>query len=186
MPEFTHAIPAGDTRERAICSTCGFIDYANPRIVVGAVVVGQPPDDARVLLCRRAIEPRSGFWTLPAGYLELHETSAEGARREAVEEAGADIRLDGILAVYDVSRIGQVQIIYRATLADPAIAAGEESLEVGMFAWDEIPWSDIAFPSVHWALHAWRAAGPAPIGAPSGNPAEDPRGVKRLAALADE
>ncbi len=180
MPEFTYAIPAGDTRERAICSTCGFIDYANPRIVAGAVVA----DAGKVLLCRRAIEPRSGFWTLPAGYLELHETSAEGARREAMEEAGANIVLDGILAIYDVSRIGQIQIIYRASLADPAIAAGEESLEVRLFAWDDIPWGEIAFPTVRWALHAWRDSAGGPIGAPFGNPEEDPRGTRRLDAVA--
>ena len=180
MPEFTHVIPAGDTRERAICSTCGFIDYANPRIVAGAVVA----DAGKVLLCRRAIEPRSGFWTLPAGYLELHETSAEGARREAMEEASANIVLDGILAIYDVSRIGQIQIIYRASLADPAIAAGEESLEVRLFAWDDIPWSEIAFPTVRWALHAWRESAAGPVGAPFGNPEEDPRGTRRLDAAA--
>lgn len=179
MPEFTHAIPAGDTRERAICSTCGFIDYANPRVVTGAVVV----DADRVLLCRRAIEPRSGFWTLPAGYLELHETTAEGARREAMEEAGADIMLDGILAIYDVSRINQVQVLYRATLADPAIAAGEESLEVRMFAWDDIPWDELAFPTVRWALDEWRRVGSAPLGAPAGNPEEDRRGTRKLDAV---
>ncbi len=133
-----------------------------------------------MLLCRRAIEPRSGYWTLPAGYLELNETTAEGARREAMEEAGADIALDGLLAIYDVSRIGQVQFMYRARFATPGIAAGEESLEVGMFAWDEIPWDEIAFPTVHWALHAWRDAGHGPLGAPAGNPATDRRGTRRI------
>jgi len=176
MAEFTNAVPAGDTRERAVCSTCGFIDYANPRVVVGAVVV----DAGRILLCRRAIEPRRGFWTLPAGYLELGETNAEGARREAMEEARADIILDGILGIYDVSRIGQVQIIYRARLARPEIAAGEESLEVRMFDFAEIPWDELAFPTAAWALRHWQTVADTPIGAPFGNPPEDQRGIRPL------
>ncbi len=176
MPEFTHTIPAGDDRERAVCAACGYVAYENPKVVTGAVVV----QDGRVLLCRRAIEPRAGYWTLPAGYLALNETTAEGARREALEEAGADIALDGILAIYDVSRISQVQIIYRARLVRPSIAAGAESIEVGLFSWDDIPWNMLAFPTVGWALHAWRAAGPGPLGVPAGNPAEDLRGIRRL------
>jgi ADP-ribose pyrophosphatase YjhB (NUDIX family) len=133
-------------------------------------------------LCRRAIEPRSGFWTLPAGYLELQETTAEGAKREAFEEAGADIALDGILAVYNISRIGQVQIIYRGTMQTPGLSAGIESLEVGFFRWEDIPWDRIAFPSVHWALQAWREIGTQPLGAPFTNPPQDLRGTKRLDA----
>ncbi len=176
MPAFVRAIPAGDNRERQVCSTCSFVAYENPKVIVGSVVT----DGDQVLLCRRAIEPRYGFWTLPAGYLELGETAAEGARREAMEEAGADIALDGVLAVYDVSRIGQVQLLYRARFARPGIAAGEESLEARMFAWDEIPWDQLAFPTVRWALHAWHDAGPGPIGAPAGNPAEDRRGVNQI------
>ena len=164
--------------ERQVCVTCGYVAYENPKIVVGSVVA----EAGRVLLCKRAIEPRSGYWTLPAGYLELHETTAEGARREAMEEAGADIALDGLLAIYDVSRIGQVQVMYRARFATPGIAAGDESLEVGMFAWDDIPWDDIAFPTVRWALHAWRDAGPGPLGAPAGNPDTDRRGTQRIDA----
>lgn len=176
MPEFARTVPDGDTIERQVCTTCGYVAYENPKVVVGSVVA----DEGRVLLCRRAIEPRSGFWTLPAGYLELYETTAEGARREAMEEAGADIALDGILAIYDVSRIGQVQVMYRARFATPGIEAGVESLEVRMFAWEEIPWDSIAFPTVKWALHAWRDAGEGPLGAPSGNPATDSRGTARL------
>ncbi len=180
MADFVRRIPAGDTVERDVCATCGHVAYQNPKIVVGSVVA----EDGRVLLCRRAIEPRMGFWTLPAGYLELNETTAEGARREAMEEAGADIALDGVLALYDVSRIGQVQVMYRARFATPGIQAGEESLEVGMFAWDDIPWDLIAFPTVRWALHAWRELGSAPLGAPAGNPTEDRRGTKRIDAVA--
>ena len=176
MPEFARTVPDGDTMERQVCTTCGYVAYENPKVVVGSVVA----DEGRVLLCRRAIEPRSGFWTLPAGYLELHETTAEGARREAMEEAGADIALDGILAIYDVSRIGQVQVMYRARFATPGIEAGIESLEVRMFTWEDIPWDSIAFPTVHWALNAWRDAGEGPLGAPAGNPAADRRGTARL------
>ncbi len=176
MPDFVRTIPAGDNRERDVCSTCGFVAYQNPKIVVGAVVA----DNDRVLLCRRAIEPRAGFWTLPAGYLELNETTAEGAQREAMEEAGADIALDGILALYDISRIGQFQVLYRARFAKPGIRAGEESLEVRMFAWEDIPWDSLAFPTVRWALHAWRDLGADPLGVPAGNPAEDRRGERRV------
>ncbi len=180
MPDFVRTIPAGDNRERQVCSVCDYVLYENPKIVVGAVVA----DEGCVLLCRRAIEPRLGFWTLPAGYLELNETTAEGAQREAMEEAGADIALEGILALYNVSRIGQVQIMYRARFAKPGILAGEESLEVRMFAWDDIPWDLLAFPTVRWALHAWHDLGAAPLGMPAGNPAEDSRGTRRIDKVA--
>ncbi len=175
MSDFIRRIPEGDTHERQVCTTCGFIAYENPKIVVGSVVV----HDDRVLMCRRAIEPRHGYWTLPAGYLELYETTAEGACREALEEAGAVIELDGILAVFDVSRIGQVQIMYRARFVNdaPDIAAGVESLAVAMFAWDEIPWQDIAFPTVVWALEAWRQGRDQPLAVPAGNPAQDNREI---------
>ena len=185
MQAFTRSIPEGDTIERAVCTQCGYVAYENPKIVTGSVVV----HEGRVLLCRRAIEPRRDFWTLPAGYLELMETVEEGARREAWEEAEARIVLDGILAVYSISRIGQVQIIYRAHFADapgqaPHFAAGPESLEVGLFAWGDIPWDRIAFPSVHWALDAWRQGGDGLPGVPATNPASDLRGTERLAEAA--
>ena len=142
------AVPDGDDRERLVCPDCGFVQYENPKIVVGSVVrYGD-----RILLCRRAIMPRRGFWTLPAGYLELNESPIDGARREAWEEARARIDIDALLAVYDVPRISQVQLIWRATLATPDFAAGPESLEVGLFSWDEIPWDELAFPTVRWAL----------------------------------
>jgi ADP-ribose pyrophosphatase YjhB (NUDIX family) len=146
------AIPAGDNRERKVCLECGFIAYENPKIVVGAVCHWE----TRILLCRRAIDPRHGYWTLPAGYLELNESSQAGAMREAFEEAQARIAIDGLLAVYDIPRISQVQLIYRARLVAPDIAPGPESLEVRLFAWDEIPWRDLAFPSVGWALDHFR------------------------------
>lgn len=148
------AIPEGDNRERTICADCGYVLYDNPKIVVGSV----PRWGERILLCRRAIHPRRGYWTLPAGYLELNEATNAGAEREAWEEACAKIAIEGLLAIYDMPRISQVQLIYRARLVDEAVAAGPESLEVGLFAWDDIPWDDLAFPSVRWALHHEREA----------------------------
>ncbi len=141
-------VPDGDDRERLTCPDCGFIAYENPKIVVGSVT--QAGD--RILMCKRSIEPRRGYWTLPAGYMELNETTEEGAAREAWEEARARIEIDALLAVYNIPRISQVQLIYRARLIDPAIEPGPESLEVALYRWDEIPWEEIAFPSVRWAL----------------------------------
>jgi len=149
---FEKAVPAGDDRARDVCGHCGFVDYKNPKIVVGSVA----SFEGRILLCRRAIEPRKGFWTLPAGFLELGETVEDGARREAFEEARAQIILERTLAVYSVPRISQVQIMFRARLATPDCAAGPESLEVGLFPWEKIPWPDIAFPTVGWALRQWK------------------------------
>jgi len=142
-------VPDGDNMERLVCGDCGFIAYENPKIVVGAVAVWQE----KILLCRRAIEPRIGFWTLPAGYMELNETTAEGACREAWEEARADLVLKEMLAVYSIPRISQVQVIYLADLVTPDVSAGPESAEVGLFDWDDIPWDELAFPSVAWALN---------------------------------
>jgi ADP-ribose pyrophosphatase YjhB (NUDIX family) len=150
---FSRQVPEGDTRERHVCGDCGWIHYVNPKIVVGAVVT----QGEQILLCRRAIEPRQGFWTIPAGYMEERETSEAGAMREAKEEACADIRIDALLAVYNIPRISQVQLIYRATLASPDYSAGPESLEVRLFTWDDIPWGELAFPSVHWALQQHRS-----------------------------
>jgi ADP-ribose pyrophosphatase YjhB (NUDIX family) len=160
------AIPDGDTRERLVCADCGFIQYDNPKIVVGAVPLWQD----KVLLCRRAIAPRIGYWTLPAGYLELGETPEAGAAREAMEEANARIAIDALLAVYSVPRISQVQIIYRARLVDADVSAGPESQAVRLYAWDEIPWDQLAFPSVRWALHHWREVGDAKSFAARTNP----------------
>ena len=164
---FSRRVPAGDTHERDICDRCGFVAYENPKLVAGAVVT----HERRILLCRRAIEPRRGYWTLPAGYMELHETTVDAARREALEEANARIDIDALLAVYSIPRISQVQIIYRARLADADFSAGEESLEVELFDWDRIPWDEIAFPSVHWALGHHRAVEDHDVFAPFSNPA---------------
>ena len=147
-------VPEGDNRERMICADCGYVLYDNPKIVVGSVTRW----GEHILMCRRAINPRRGFWTLPAGYLELNESTTAGAEREAWEEAQARIEIEGLLAIYDIPRISQVQLIYRAQLIDEAVAAGPESLEVALFGWDEIPWDELAFPSVRWALHHDREA----------------------------
>jgi ADP-ribose pyrophosphatase YjhB (NUDIX family) len=185
MPNFEHRVPEGDHRERLVCGDCGHIDYQNPKVVVGTVVAS----GGKILMCRRAIDPRRGFWTLPAGYLELGETLEEGAAREAMEEATAVIVIEGILGVFSVARIGQVQVIFRGCFADPArpaFAAGPESLEVALFPWDEIPWNEIAFPTVRWALHAWNERRSGPLGIPAGNPLSDPRGVLGLPSGGDE
>jgi ADP-ribose pyrophosphatase YjhB (NUDIX family) len=185
MSSFVRRVPDGDNRERLICADCGFVAYENPKIVVGSVVIS----GEKVLMCRRAINPRKGFWTLPAGFMELGETPAEGAAREAREEAEADIEIDGILGVFTIVRIGQVQIIFRAHFAErdnPHFRAGAESLEVALFAWDTIPWNEIAFPSVHWALQAWRSTAVGPLGQPKGNPVEDSRGMRPMVGSAGD
>lgn len=162
---FETRVPDGDDRARQVCATCGFVNYVNPKIVVGSVVTWE----TKILLCRRAIEPRKGFWTLPAGFMEEGETVEDGARREAREEACANIVIDGLLAVYSVPRISQVQIMFRAHLASPEIAIGPESLEVGLFAYDDIPWTELAFPTVTWALRhfaEFQAGAPGPFSNP--------------------
>ncbi len=165
-PSFILKIPDNDDRERRVCNDCGFIDYVNPKIVAGSVVtIGD-----RILLCRRAIEPRKGFWTLPAGFMEEGESVEAGAMREAMEEAHAQIRIDRLLAVYSVPRISQVQIMYRAELLSD-VSAGPESLEVDLFEWKDIPWSELAFPTVVWALtHFAQVRGQSNF-APFANPA---------------
>lgn len=135
MTRLVRRILDGDNRDRLVCRDCDFIAYENPKIVVGSVVA----ESDRILLCRRAIEPRSGFWTVAAGYMEMGETVTESAQREAWEEARARIAIDGVLAVYSIARLGQVQVIFRAGLAEPGFAPGPESLEVRQFDWDEIP-----------------------------------------------
>ncbi len=146
-PSFSRRVPDDDDRLRQVCDRCGFVDYVNPKIVAGSVVTA----GEKLLLCRRAIEPRKGFWTLPAGFLEEGESVEDGARREALEEANAVIGIDRLLAVYSVPRISQVQIMYRARLVSD-ISPGPESLEVALFAWQDIPWRELAFPTVVWAL----------------------------------
>jgi len=149
---FRRRIPDGDNRERLMCDDCGFIHYENPKIVVGSVIVAGD----RILMAKRAIHPRKGYWTLPAGFMELHESTEEGAMREAMEEANAHIEIDCLIGLYNIPRINQVQMMYRARLASPDFSPGVESTDVALYAWDEIPWDQVAFPSVHWALNHWR------------------------------
>lgn len=165
-PAFSVRIPDGDDQERLVCDHCAHVQYVNPKIVAGSVVYSGD----RILLCRRAIDPRLGFWTLPAGFMELRESTSEAAKREAMEEARAHIEIEALLAVYNIPRISQVQLIYRARLADPNISAGPESQEVRLFGWDEIPWDELAFPSVFWALDHFRQAPRDEAFAPFTNP----------------
>ena len=151
-------IPEGDDRKRNVCTATGEIFYDNPRNVVGCIV----ERDRKILMCRRAIEPRLGFWTLPAGFLELGETLAAGAARETREEAGAGVQNSQLFAMLDITHIGQIHVFFRAELAGDAYSAGPESEEVCFMAEDEIDWEQLAFPSIYRALERYfadRAAG---------------------------
>jgi ADP-ribose pyrophosphatase YjhB (NUDIX family) len=143
-----HEIPAGDNRPRYCCPACGTIHYQNPRMVLGTVTVWED----QVLLCKRAIEPRYGYWTLPAGFMENGETTGEGAARETLEEAGARIELGPMFSMIDVPQVEQVHLFYRATLLHLDFEPGPESLEARLFAEHEIPWDDIAFRTVEQTL----------------------------------
>ena len=141
-------IPEGDNRERFVCDQCDTIHYQNPKNVTGCILHW----DNKVLLCKRAIEPRYGYWTLPAGFMENHETTMEGAAREAFEEANAtavNLRLFGL---YNLPRISQVYIMFLGELKDGYMASGEESLEVALFEEKDIPWDELAFPVVTESL----------------------------------
>jgi ADP-ribose pyrophosphatase YjhB (NUDIX family) len=146
------SIPQGDNRLRHVCSHCGLIHYENPKMVLGSIPVWDAEGDLRILLCKRAIEPRVGYWTLPAGFMENCETTAEAAFRETVEEAGANIVLHELFSLINVPHVHQVHMFYRATLLDLDYKAGVESLEVKLFHPDEIPWDDIAFQTVSHTL----------------------------------
>lgn len=143
----------GDTRERAVCPDCGTIHYENPLNVVGTL----PVFGDKVLLCMRNIEPRRNKWTLPAGFLELGETAAQGAMRETDEEAGARIELEGLYTVISVPRVGQVHFFYRARLLSTELAPGPETVEARLFAEAEIPWEEIAFRTVSETLRLYFA-----------------------------
>lgn len=141
-------IPEGDNRHRYVCVSCETIHYQNPRIVAGTV----PVWEGQILLCRRAIEPRYGYWTLPAGFMENAETTIEAAARETLEEALADVTIEGLYSIIDVPHINQVHMFYRASLIDGQFGAGEESLESRLFSPGEIPWDEISFPTVRKTL----------------------------------
>ena len=141
-------IPEEDNRLRAVCDSCNLIHYENPKIVVGALATFE----GKILLCKRAIEPRVGLWTLPAGYMELNETTLEGAVRETVEEAGADIKIVRLFAMHDLPFVNQVHIFFLAKMKSPSLSPGSESLEAKLFDVDEIPWENLAFRSVSRTL----------------------------------
>lgn len=169
-PSFRTEVPAGDNEQRSVCTHCGFVDYRNPKVVVGSVATDR---QGRILLCRRAIEPRKGWWTLPAGYLEKRETIEDGARREAQEEAGADLEIVRALAFYSIVRISQVQVMFEARLLNPDdIAPGPESLELQLVPFEDVPWSDLAFPSVAWALRDWKETSESGDFRPRSNPVD--------------
>jgi ADP-ribose pyrophosphatase YjhB (NUDIX family) len=144
-----YRVPDGDNRERAVCTACATVHYENPNNVVGTV----PVWGEQVLLCRRAIEPRYGLWTLPAGFLELGETTAQGAVRETDEEAGANIELGALFTVLNVVRVGQVHLFYLARMLDTTLNPGNETIEARLFHEADIPWDQIAFRTVRETLH---------------------------------
>ena len=140
--------PADDNRERATCTACHTVHYENPLNVVGTLPVWED----KVLLCRRNIEPRHGYWTLPAGFMELGETVEQGAMRETEEEAGARVELQGLFTLLNVARVGQVHFFYRARLLDTNFAPGPETIEAQLFSEDEVPWEELAFRTVRETL----------------------------------
>jgi len=144
-------VPAGDHNLRYVCHACDMVLYENPKLVVGCVA----EYEGRILLCKRAIEPRLGYWTVPAGFMELGETIAQGAARETLEEACATVTLGTLLAVVDVPEAGQVHVFFRGTVDDGKYGAGDESLESALYLPEEIPWDDIAFRSGQIALRAF-------------------------------
>lgn len=149
----TRKIPPGDNLPRYVCTACETVHYQNPKLVVGCV----PEWDGRILICRRAIEPRYGYWTLPAGFMENAETTAEAAARETLEEARAEVRVLEPLALVNVARINQVHLMYRAQMLSGDFSPGPESLDVALVTEHEIPWNEIAFASIRFTLEGYFA-----------------------------
>jgi ADP-ribose pyrophosphatase YjhB (NUDIX family) len=141
-------VPPGDTLPRFVCDACNTIHYENPRMIVGCI----PEWEDRILLCRRAIEPRHGLWTVPAGYMENGETTAQGAVRETLEEANARVEVGPLYALYNIPHINQVYMLFRARMLDTDFSAGAETLEARLFGEAEIPWSELAFATVRNTL----------------------------------
>jgi ADP-ribose pyrophosphatase YjhB (NUDIX family) len=146
-------VPPGDTLPRWVCDACGEIHYQNPKLVVGTV----PEHEGRLLLCRRAIEPRYGYWTLPAGFMENGESCGDAAVRETLEEAGATVELGAPFSMISVPAVNQVHVFYLARLRNLEFKPGEETLEIGMFTEAEIPWEQVAFRTVAATLQHWFA-----------------------------
>ncbi|MDZ7751888.1 MAG: NUDIX hydrolase [Gammaproteobacteria bacterium] len=144
-------VPEGDNRPRHVCGECGVIFYQNPKIVAGCLPVWED----RVLLCRRAIEPRYGYWTLPAGFMENGETTEEAAVRETLEEASARVRIQGLYTVLSLPHVSQVYMLFRSELTDLDFGPGAESLEVALFREAEIPWDELAFATIRETLKAY-------------------------------
>jgi ADP-ribose pyrophosphatase YjhB (NUDIX family) len=143
--------PDGDHLPRYVCDACGIVHYQNPKLVVGCV----PEHEGRILLCKRAIEPRLGYWTIPAGFMENGETTQDGARRESLEEALADVEIGSLLTVVHVLHAHQVHVFFRARLRSLDVGAGPESLEVQLITPEQIPWPDLAFPSTEFTLRRY-------------------------------
>ena len=146
-------IPSGDHLPRFVCISCNMVHYKNPLLVLGCV----PEWQDKILLCRRAIEPRLGFWTVPAGFMENGETMQQAAARECQEEAMATVEVGSLLAVVNVTRAHQVHVMFRAKLLEPKFAPGPESLEVGLYDESQIPWPELAFASGEYALRQYFA-----------------------------
>jgi ADP-ribose pyrophosphatase YjhB (NUDIX family) len=141
-------VPPGDNRARQVCAVCGTVHYENPKIVAGCI----PEWEGRILLCRRAIEPRYGLWTLPAGFMENDETTLQAAERETLEEAKARVDIAGLYALFNLPHLNQVYVMFRGRLVQPEFGPGEESLEVALFEESAIPWNELAFPVVRETL----------------------------------
>lgn len=141
-------MPRGDDRQRHVCPDCGTVHYQNPKIVTGCLPVWQDS----VLLCRRSIEPRSGFWTVPAGFMELHETVEQGAMRETWEEARARVEILAPYSLFNLPHVNQLYVIFRAALAEPVFEPGPESADVRLFGEQDIPWNELAFGTVRQTL----------------------------------
>jgi ADP-ribose pyrophosphatase YjhB (NUDIX family) len=144
-------IPVGEHLPRHVCPACGTIHYQNPKVVVGTI----PEWQDKILLCKRAIEPRYGLWTLPAGFLENDETTIEGAQRETLEEATARVEVTSLYALFNLPHVNQIYVMFRARLLDLSFVPGSESLEVGLYDERTVPWNELAFPVIHQTLQLY-------------------------------
>lgn len=151
-----YRIPEGDDRQRLTCPECDFIHYENPKVIVGTLALNYQQDMPYILLCKRAIDPRYGYWTLPAGFMELSESTQQGAAREAYEEAGVHLEMGRLFCFYEIPHISQIHIYYLAEAKTQNVAPGIESLDAAYFPLTDLPIRDLAFPTVHWALQDLR------------------------------